>query len=463
MSDPMSPLPRVLIVDDSQFHRELANDVLVDRARIETCIDAAEALAALEREEADLVFSDLTMPGASGLQLLEQIQRRWPNTDFILITANATVDSAIDALRKGATDYLQKPVRAGDLVLALERTLARKKLQSENERMRDELALYNSCRALATCLEPEDVYAVSLDLLVRGTGLQRGFGIYQRFAIPGSDGVHCRGFSEDEEDRLREAVSQAKRVDPTSFDTVERLDRGPFHELLRAAEIPVGCVISVPVVGDDGEAGALCVVCEEEALPPLALQRTELVAGQAAIALRNSERYRRARDRAFIDDTTDVYNARYLLEALDREIRRAERYGAELSILFLDLDRFKLVNDHHGHLVGSNVLRQISQLLMQCVRQVDTVARYGGDEFTVLLVDTGERVGRSIAERIRASIEENAFEAGPEGVLRITASLGIATYPAHGRTREAILDAADKAMYRSKSSGRNKVTSASEL
>ncbi len=463
MSETMSPLPRVLVVDDTRFHRELAKDVLADRARVETCSGVAEALVSLDREPAELIFSDLAMPGASGLELLEQVQRRWPATDFILVTANATVDSAVEALRRGATDYLQKPVRAGDLVLALERTLARQKLLSENVRMRDELALYDSCRALATCLEPEDVYAVSLDLFVRGTGLQRGFGVYQRHAIPGSDGVHCRGFSEDDEVRLRDAVGRAKRIDPTRFEEVERLESGPFHELLRDAGIQVGSVISVPVVGDDGEAGALCVVCEEQELPPLALERTRIVAGQAAIALRNSERYRRARDRAFIDDTTEVYNARYLLEALDREIRRAERYGAELSILFLDLDRFKLVNDNHGHLVGSNVLRQVSQLLMQCVRQVDTVARYGGDEFTILLVDTGERLARTIAERIRASIDENAFEAGPEGVLRISASLGIATYPTHGRTREAILDAADKAMYRSKSAGRNQVTSANEL
>ena len=463
MSEPPLSRPRVLVVDDNRFHRELAKDVLADRAEVEACCDANEALEALEREPAQLVFSDLTMPGASGLQLLEQVQRRWPGTDFILITANATVESAVEALRRGATDYLQKPVRAADLVLAFERTLGRQKLHHENARMRDEIALYDSCRALASCLEPEDVYAVTLDLLVRGTGLKRGFGVYQRPGIPGSDGVHCRGFSEDEEVRLRDAVSRHKRIDPLEFGEVEPIDRGPFHETMRAADVLVGPVISVPVVGDDGEAGALFVTSEDGELPPLALEKARVVAGQAAIALRNAERYRRARDRAFIDDTTEVYNARYLLEALDREIRRAERYGAELSILFLDLDHFKLVNDNHGHLVGSNVLRQISQLLVQCVRQIDTVARYGGDEFTVLLVDTGERVGCSIAERIRASIEDNAFEAGPSGVLHTTASLGVATYPKHGRTREAILDAADKAMYRSKSSGRNHVTTASDL
>ena len=454
---------RVLVVDDNRFHRELAKDVLAGRAAVEVCRDASEALDALTREPADLVLSDLTMPRMSGLDLLAQVQRRWPGTDFVLITANATVESAVDALRQGATDYLQKPVRAADLVLVFERAMGRKRLVAENARMRDELALYDSCRALASCLEPEDVYAVSLDLLARGTGLDRAFGVYERHGMPGSDGVHCRGLAEDEEVRLRAAIREMKRAAPLENDEVEVLDRGAFHDVLAAADIAVGRVISVPVVGDDGEAGALCALSRGHDLPPLALEHAQVIAGQAAIALRNAERYRRARDRAFIDDTTELYNARYLLEAADREIRRAERYGSELSVLFLDLDHFKLVNDHHGHLVGSGVLRQISQLLLQTVRQVDTVARYGGDEFTILLTDTGERGGRIIAERIRRIVEEAPFEAGPDGVLHVTASLGLATYPIHGRTREAILDAADKAMYRAKSAGRNQVSSASDL
>ncbi len=454
---------RVVVVDDNRFHRELAKDALAGRASVEVCCDAAEALATLTREPADLVVSDLTMPQMSGLELLAQVNRRWPQTDFVLITANASIDTAVEALRQGATDYLQKPVRAGDLVLVLERALGRKRLLAENARMRDELALYDACRALASCLEPEDVYAVSLDLLARGTGLARAFGVYQRHGMPGADGLHCRGLTEEEEVRLRETVRRHKRTEPLQDGEVTILDHGPFHQLLEEAEISTGRVLSVPVVGDDGEAAALCVLSQDTDLPPLALEHAKVIAGQAAIALRNAERYRRARDRAFIDDTTELYNARYLLEAVDREIRRAERYGSELSVLFLDLDRFKLVNDNYGHLIGSGVLRQLAQLLLQTVRQVDTVARYGGDEFTVLLNDTGERGARIIAERIRQGIEEMAFEAGAEGVLRVTASVGLATYPSHGRTREAILDAADKAMYRSKSAGRNQVSTASEL
>jgi diguanylate cyclase (GGDEF)-like protein len=222
-------------------------------------------------------------------------------------------------------------------------------------------------------------------------------------------------------------------------------------------------VLAVPVRGRESEAGVLWLLEDGRRFDASELERIRLVAGHAELALHNAERYYRAKERAFIDDVTEIYNARYLLAATDHEIRRAERYGSELSVLFLDLDRFKLVNDNHGHLVGSRALRQLSQVLAQCVRQVDTLARYGGDEFTIVLVDTAHEAAMRIAERIRRTVEETCFEGGHAGALRLTISIGAATYPIHGRTREALLDLADKAMYRAKSLGRNRVCSASEL
>jgi len=130
MSEP-SRRARVLVVDDSRFHREFARQVLQDEADVECCEDAEQALRVLEREPADLVLSDLNMPGLSGLELLGRVQREYPGTDFVLITAYASVNSAVEALRRGATDYLQKPVRAEDLILVVERTLSRRRLLRE--------------------------------------------------------------------------------------------------------------------------------------------------------------------------------------------------------------------------------------------------------------------------------------------------------------------------------------------
>ena len=211
-------------------------------------------------------------------------------------------------------------------------------------------------------------------------------------------------------------------------------------------------IYQIPVEYDDGQPFS-----QQE------VDRTGIVSDYARAALHNVERYRNAKERAFIDDVTEIYNVRYLLSTTENEIQRADRYKNPLSVLFLDLDRFKLVNDRYGHLIGSQTLRSLSQLFLQCVRQVDTLARYGGDEFTILLVDTGHDAAMTIAQRIRRTVEANVFEAGAEAKLRLTISIGVATFPEHGRERDALLDAADKAMYRAKSLGRNRACSASDL
>jgi diguanylate cyclase (GGDEF)-like protein len=451
---------RVLVVDDDRFQRELVCEVLAERAEVEACADAEAALRALRESPFDLILSDLLMPGRSGLELLQSVLRDHPGTDFVLVTANASVASAVEALRMGATDYLEKPVRSEDLILALERALGRRRLLAENRKLRGELELYQTCRLLSGCLEPEDLFAMGLDLALRAVGLRRGFALYRRSGLPGSDGFHGRGLGEAEEQLLRDALL-AKPLDLPSGPP-QCQNRGEIHEALRRVGMAADQLLVIPVHGEE-EGGVFCLLGEERPLAPADVERAQVVAEHAVLSLRNAERYRAARDRAFIDDVTEVYNARYLLEALDREIRRSERYGTELSILFIDLDRFKLVNDTHGHLVGSGTLRQLSRVLEGCVRQVDTVARYGGDEFTILLADTGARLGRTVAERIRQSVERHAFEAGSGRTLRLSCSVGVSTYPAHGRTREALLDAADKAMYRAKSLGRNRVCSADEL
>jgi diguanylate cyclase (GGDEF)-like protein len=192
-------------------------------------------------------------------------------------------------------------------------------------------------------------------------------------------------------------------------------------------------------------------------------QHAELVIAQAELALINSERFLQAREKAFIDDVTSLYNARYLLSALDREVNRAVRSQSCLSVLFLDLDRFKTVNDRFGHLVGSRVLREIGVLLQESVRAIDTVGRYGGDEFTILLVDTSLDGALSVADRIRRSIAGHIFS-GERGLdLRLTISIGVASYPGHGDSRERLLDLADKAMYLAKALGRDHICSADEL
>jgi len=454
---------RVVVVDDDRFHRELARGALERLADVECCANAREALAALEREPAELVLSDLEMPGPSGLRLLQQVRREHPGTELVLLTGHASVESAVEALRMGAADYLRKPIDPDELVLVVQRTLERSRLLRDNVRLRDVLGTIEACRALTPCLDPGEIYPTALDLVLRSISRARGLALFHRSIPSRADGVVFRGFSEAEETSLRRALVEHKRVDLDAIVEAGLLEASPVHEALREAGVAVARVLALPVHGAESEGGVLWVLEDERPFAESEVERARLVAAHAVLSLRNAERYTRAKERAFIDDVTEVYNARYLQEAATREIRRAERYGTELTVLFLDLDRFKLVNDRFGHLVGSQVLRRLSQVLGNCVRQVDTLARYGGDEFTVLLVDTGSETGCAIAERIRRTVAETPFETGGGSPLHLTVSIGVATYPAHGRSREELLDASDKAMYRAKSAGRNRVCSASEL
>ncbi|MFK7872149.1 MAG: GGDEF domain-containing protein [Oligoflexales bacterium] len=157
------------------------------------------------------------------------------------------------------------------------------------------------------------------------------------------------------------------------------------------------------------------------------------------------------------DDLTGLYNYRCLESMLETEMRRAARFETNFSLIFLDVDNFKEINDAHGHLVGSAVLKGVANALNGAVREVDSVFRYGGDEYVVLALGADGALGVRIAERVREAVASASFCVGDQ-VIRVTLSIGIASYPEHGRESRVLLDHADRAMYGSKHSGKNCVT-----
>ena len=456
--------PRILCVDDSRLTRELVRDALGERQQVDCVASAEDALERLARGAYDLVLSDLRLEGQSGLDLLEQVRRDHPALPFVLLTAHATVESAVEALRRGATDYLQKPVQAEHLAALVERLLAHQRVLRDNERLRGAVRTLESCRMLMNCLDPGEVYAVALDLLLPALGRALGVAFFRRTVVPGSDAMAFRGLHEDAATELRQRLSQDKPGADLFTPRQPRVCRsGSIARALEEMELASGAALLVPLHGAESEEGLLWIPAGDRPIETDDLEVARLISTHAQLALTNAERYHRAKERAFIDDVTEVYNARYLLQATEHEIRRAERSGKALSVLFLDLDRFKRVNDQYGHLVGSNVLRHLSRVLADCVRQIDTLARYGGDEFTILLVDTDHDSAFGVAERIRRTVADTLFE-GEGGVpIRLTISIGVGTFPLHARERDGLLDVADKAMYRAKSLGRNCVCSATDL
>jgi diguanylate cyclase (GGDEF)-like protein len=174
-----------------------------------------------------------------------------------------------------------------------------------------------------------------------------------------------------------------------------------------------------------------------------------------AIAIENAILFQRTEQLTITDDLTKLFNSRYLNLYISREIKRCKRHGIPLSVIFLDLDGFKGINDQYGHLAGSGTLAEVGSILALAVRESDILARYGGDEFVVVLPETPAAGALVIAERLRKSIEEHCFLTGQGLSARISASFGISSYPDHALTPEGLIQKADQAMYRVKERDKN--------
>jgi diguanylate cyclase (GGDEF)-like protein len=166
-------------------------------------------------------------------------------------------------------------------------------------------------------------------------------------------------------------------------------------------------------------------------------------------------------DRIAYDQLTKLLTKESLYTALEAELRRCAHYKYPLAVLMMDLDHFKQVNDTHGHLMGSHVLAEVGRLIREGLRRTDVSARYGGEEFVAYLSQVGAEVGRGAAERIRAAIASHLFtrvdESGLGDTVRITISIGVSEFPRDGGSLEALVAAADRALYRAKREGRNLV------
>ena len=183
----------------------------------------------------------------------------------------------------------------------------------------------------------------------------------------------------------------------------------------------------------------------------------QTLADYAAIAIENARAVQRIQELSITDDCTGLYNARHLFPVLSEEIHRSQRFGYEFSLLFLDLDHFKDINDQHGHLVGSKLLGQVGQTLRNNLRLVDSAFRYGGDEFVILLPQTSKEAALLVARRLTAVFHAYAWLVGATPDISLRASIGIAAYPADATTPQTMVQRADEMMYQVKQAGRDNI------
>lgn len=454
-------MEKILVVEDDSFFREVFTDLLHEEGyQVDTATSGGEALERLNGRNYHVVITDLVLPDISGLDILSKVKDQDPAIDVIVVTGHANLETAIFALKHGARDYLVKPINPDELKHSVALCVEQRRLLDENLELKKQINLFQVSQSIAICQEQERVCKLIFESLAKEVGVSRGLGF---FCEEGDDLVlkEIRGFSEETGGKLGAAEMaelNSKAGMEGSFFLLNRFQAAAGETGLAGCD-DLKETLTLFIRTKTALQGVVYLYNEPgENLPvDINLRNIHFLLEQSSLALENAARYAKAKNLLNIDELTGLFNYRYLDITLDREIKRAERYGASLSVLFVDIDFFKNVNDSHGHLVGSRLLGDVGALLKNSVREEDTVIRYGGDEYTIILVETGMGGAAAVAERIRSSIEGHVFLAAEGLSLKLTVSLGCASYPDDAQSKTALLEMADQAMYRGKALGKNMV------
>jgi two-component system, cell cycle response regulator len=449
---------RILVVDDVPANIKLLEArLLADYFEVLTATDGAQALEICGRTHVDLVLLDIMMPEVDGFEVCARLKSnpRTTHIPVVIVTALDLPEDRVRGLEAGADDFLTKPVNDLQL-MARVRSLLRLKALTDELRMRAETAQIIGTQDLmdggfGTPAEPGHVLLVdervsAQDRIARMLApvaevmsmSDPQAALFEAAERPYDLVLVSDTFSDYDPLRL---CSQLRSVERTRFLPI-MLIAEPGNDALvgRALELGVNDYITRPI--DPHEMTARVV--------------TQMRRRRYNEKLRRS--VRETIELAVTDGLTGLYNRRYLDNHMAVLTERAKARGRPLSICMVDLDRFKAINDVHGHDAGDDVLRELSRRIRETVRGIDLACRYGGEEFIVVMPDTEPVLAEAVAERLRAAIETRPFTLdGRATTLTVTASLGLSTLVSPSDTAQALLRRADEALYTAKRTGRNKV------
>lgn len=451
---------RVLVVDDIPTNVKLLEARLAaEYFQVTPAYSGAEALAICGEGHIDIVLLDVMMPEMDGFEVCRRLKAdtRTHHIPVVMITALDQVSDRVKGLEAGADDFLNKPVDDTQL-LARVKSLVRLKVLTDELRARavtgQQIAIEDSVRVidsvnsdggkillidtdsrhaerLAGYLEP--LHKVTILTDPADLAFVIGEKEFELALVSTALGEH---------DPLR-VCSQLRTFDQTRLVPIilvaEEADR-PI--VVHGLDLGVNDFISRPVERNELAARV----------------KTQIKRQRYAVELRES--VSSTMQLAVVDELTGLYNRRYFDRHLSLMFTKAQQQGRNMSVMMLDLDYFKSVNDSYGHGAGDEVLKEFALRLQRNIRGVDLACRYGGEEFVVLMPDTDARMAGMVAERVRAAVDDRKFTFDDETSISLTVSAGIATIENEDVHPDAPLRRADTALYRAKNDGRNRVVAA---
>jgi two-component system cell cycle response regulator len=449
--------------------------------------NSGELFANIERVVPDVIVvdGDVVQRDAEMLARL-RADARWNDVRVIV----AALEDRTSGLPWGADDFVSKPFRVPELLGRVRTQLrASGQLRDARAALRDAATELDRARGDAVNnrrlidilhevtgdLTAAEIYGILTRRVAKALGISHCAVVLARVGEPTATVAAAAENSRihDIEVRLDRYPEIAAALDSDRAILVDdAMTHSLFVELREAwarerKRVVLQSVAAVPFAIDRTRSGVLFLRTDrgERRLTTDDIEFAEVALRAAVAAIRRAQALettradnRRLEALATTDPLTRVLNRRALLDRLNAEVDRARRYDSGLTMLLLDVDYFKQINDTAGHLAGDSVLRQLGALLEDAIRKVDVVARYGGEEFVAILPETSADGGVAFAERLRERIEAQEFSVNHERTVRLTVSIGIATFPsARVESTEDLFARADEALYRAKSGGRNQV------